>query len=222
MDSKQFDDLTKVLGGAPSRRGFVRVFGGGLAAIAAHFALDDSAAKRKKKKPKKGPRCGAKRCKDGQFCCDDTRRVCCQKKGGECCNPGPGSGSCCNRPNRCGLPIDDETALRECCPPERQWFTSVGLVRCCPAGTRALEGITSDDGACCPEEKYCGETCCADGQICAGGQCCSEGAACGSTCCLTEWCMGCVGGTCQDTCGHCQFCNGAGSCIDCGVGCCGG
>ena len=41
-------------------------------------------------------------------------------------------------------------------PAHRQWFTTTGLVRCCPAGTRSLgTGITSDDGPCCPEEKYC-------------------------------------------------------------------
>jgi hypothetical protein len=53
--------------------------------------------------------------------------------------------------------------------------------------------------------------------------CCSPGApACGDTCCPpAQFCYACIGGTCQSTCGQCQFCN-QGVCEDCGVGCCGG
>lgn len=189
MDSQQFDDLVKRFAEPASRRSSLRSMGA--AAVGGVFAfagLADAAVgkkKKKKKKKKKGERCGARTCAKSQFCCDDTSQLCCTK-GGECCNPGSGTGSCCDAPNRCGLPFGNDSAPRECCPPERQWFTSVGLVRCCPPGERAIKGITSDDGACCPEAKFCGDTCCADGLVCSDpdtGRCCAEGTACGLICC---------------------------------------
>src|SRR5687767_3257547 len=185
MDDARFDELTKGLS-ASSRRSLIAAAGtAALAALFGHDAADEALArKRKKKKKKKPPEpCGAATCAAGQFCCDDEREVCCAN-GSDCCNPGPGTGSCCPSPNRCGRPIGNDAAPSECCPPERQWFTNTGLVRCCPTGERSLgTGISSDDGPCCPEEKYCSQSptggkCCGDlAPICVDrstGRCCTE------------------------------------------------
>ena len=168
MDDKRFDDFARILGGPASRRSTVRSIGGGaLGAVLGLLGLADIEAGKKKGKgkgkgkDKKKKRCSGSRkcgkhcCGNGTFCCDDARKVCCAN-GSECCNPGSGTGSCCSSPNRCGRPYGNDAAPYECCPPERQWFTTAGLVRCCPAGTRSLgTGISSDDGPCCPEAKYC-------------------------------------------------------------------
>ena len=104
----------------------------------------------------------------GKFCCNPEQGLCCSKKNASCCNPEAGQGTCCAEPKQCAKPIGNDAAPYECCPKERQWTTNVGLVRCCPAGTRSLgTGISSDDGPCCPEEKYCSERT-------TGGKCCSD------------------------------------------------
>lgn len=230
MDGPNFDDLSRRVGTSLSRRRALWSLGGVLGGLAA--ALPDAPdvagkkKRKKKKKKKKGERCGSVRCRANQLCCDPANGVCCSKRGASCCNPGPGTGACCAGPNRCGRPWGNDAAPFACCPPERQWFTSAGLVRCCPPGTKSMgTGITTNGGPCCPEANACGKTCCNTGQVCADpatGRCCSEAAVCGKTCCLTEFCMACVNGTCQDTCPPCHFCNGSGACIDCGEGCCGG
>lgn len=228
MDGNRFDSLARALWVALSRRGIMRALGAGSAALVAPFARIDADAKskkgkrrRKKKHKKKGERCGRKRCKKSQFCCDDNRNVCCKKRGGECCNVGPGSGSCCNAPGRCGQPVFDDAAPAECCPPDRQWLTAVGLVRCCPEGTRALKGISATFGPCCPEERFCGNNnCCPDGFACTGGFCCAEANVCGNECCSKQTCRQCNGGVCEYMCGPNEFCI-QGVCDDCG-GPCGG
>ena len=278
MDDGRFDALTRALSDAESRRGVL----GQLIAVAGilGFASAPAAVQAKKRKNKNknkkhgkkkskgknkprqpddsrsGEQCGAALCTSGQFCCDDQRAICCAA-GDSCCNIGPGTGSCCLAPNRCGRPWGNDNAPFACCPPERQWFTATGLVRCCPTGTRSLgTGITSDDGPCCPEEKYCsnaltGGTCCGDlapvcldrasGRCCTADDacgaaccasvntcadpsrslCCPEGStACGNGCCSADFCMHCVGDSCEWKCGECEWCN-QGVCTDCGVGCCG-
>jgi len=217
MDGRTFDAWLRSL--TESRRSLL----GGLLVAAAGWNVVAHAAdakhKGKGKKHKKKHQqetCGHTACAAGQHCCDDQRGLCCSG-GAECCNPGAGTGSCCAEPNRCGQPWGNDAAPSECCPPERQWFTSTGLVRCCPAGTRSLgTGISSDDGPCCPEQKYCsqaptGGTCCGDlAPVCVDrstGQCCTEAATCGTDCCgFGEVCCNgtcctfgkiCDGGTCK-------------------------
>ena len=230
MDGERFDALVRGFGGRVPRRGALR-----LLAVAGPVGLlglaDGEARRRKKRKKRKEPPepCGAATCASGRFCCDDEREVCCAN-GSECCNPGPGTGSCCPSPNRCGRPYGNDAAPNECCPPERQWFTTTGLVRCCPAGTRSLgTGITSDDGPCCPEEKYCstsptGGKCCGDSApICvdrSAGRCCTEADKCGTDCC--GFGRTCCNGKC---CPFGQICDG-GACKcpsgvrQCGDTCC--
>jgi len=222
MDGDRFDRIARAVGDMPSRRDALRALvAGAFAAAVGEAPAEAEAAKR----CRGARRCGRRCCPKGKFCCDPERGACCAKGDG-CCNPSPGTGTCCARPNRCAKPLFDDDADTVCCPEKRQWFTTTGRVRCCPAGTRSLgTGITSDDGPCCPEKKFCGDTCCADGQICADpatGRCCPEGSACATTCCPTRFCYACVGGTCQPTCGTCQYCDGNGGCKECGVGCCGG
>lgn len=232
MEGPDFDDLSRRVGTSLSRRRTLWTLGGVLGGLLP--ALPDAsvdARKKKGKKKKKGERCGPVRCSTKQFCCDDASGTCCSKKGASCCNVGPGTGTCCAGPNQCGRPIGNDAAPQECCPPERQWFTTTGLVRCCPPGKRSLgTGISSDDGPCCPEEKYCstsptGGRCCSDdAPICmdrSSGRCCSEADKCGTDCCgYGETCCNgkccsfnqtCDGGVCKcapgvrqcgDTCCH--------------------
>ncbi|MGH2615267.1 MAG: hypothetical protein ACRDJC_08515 [Thermomicrobiales bacterium] len=257
MEGQRFDELTRLVGEPGSRRAAMRALGGSVLGVVLGLGglagLEAKKKKRKKKGKKKKQRpepCGAVICPVGQFCCDPTDGTCCAK-GDSCCNPEPGSGTCCPSPSRCGRPWGNDSAPFECCPPDRQFLTSVDLVRCCPAGTRAIQDFPVEDGPCCPEERICGATCCPEGQSCANeatgeccseaatcgdtccseqtpvcvdpatGRCCTEATACGNTCCLTDFCFGCADDTCQWTCGGCQWCNG-GVCEDCGVGCCGG
>ena len=204
-----------------------------LAALFGGERAEEALAKKRKKKRKKKqwppePCGGDTVCTNGRFCCDDEREICCAR-GASCCNIGPGTGFCCPSPNRCGRPWGNDDAPSECCPPERQWFTTVGLVRCCPEGTRSLgTGITSDDGPCCPEEKYCsqdltGGKCCPDvAPVCldrATGSCCNEEAACGDSCCQGEF-GDCCGGECRySEMGPWQDCGGF--CCWAGATCCG-
>jgi hypothetical protein len=223
MDDGRFDAFTRALSDAESRRG---VLGRLLvvAGILGSAALPDAAEARKrkgkgrkkgkgKKKPRQreksppGEQCGSALCTDGRFCCDDQRAICCSP-GDSCCNLGPGTGICCPSPNRCGRPWGNDNAPSECCPPERQWFTHTGVVRCCPPGTRSLgTGITSDDGPCCPEEKYCsqeltGGKCCGDlAPVCmnrATGRCCTPEGVCGNICCSGMFGV-CCNGECRLT-----------------------
>jgi hypothetical protein len=235
MDDSRFDELTKGLGAA-SRRSLVAAAGAAaLAALFGREGVDEAVARRKKRKGKgknkKKDRgvpepCGGETvCTAGSFCCDDQQELCCAP-GSECCNPGAGTGSCCPSPNRCGRPWGNDNAPFECCPPERQWFTYTGIVRCCPEGTRSLgTGITSDDGPCCPEEKYCGQfECCGDlAPICVNqstGRCCTEADKCGTDCCGFN--QPCCNGRC---CSFGQICDG-GACkcpsgvLQCGDTCC--
>ena len=266
MDQDRFDDLARSLTTATPRRSAVRGLAGALLAglfgwhgdqdAEAHNEREkckkindkdkrqrcvEQAEEHKKKHKKKSERCGPATCSSGTFCCDDARGVCCAS-GSECCNLGPGTGSCCASPNRCGRPYGNDAAPNECCPPERQWFTATGLVRCCPAGTRSLgTGITADDGPCCPEEKFCGDTCCPNlAPICidpatrrcctaegrCGSNCCStqSGETCcgGTTCCSTGRCFDCNNGSCVYRCAENEFCNRNGVCDSCGQFGCGG
>ena len=163
--------------------------------------------------------CGEAICSGGSFCCDDERAICCAS-GSSCCNVGPGTGSCCPSPSRCAKPVGNDDAPFECCPPERQ-FTGFGVIRCCPGGTRSLgTEISSDDGPCCPEEKYCsdqltGGKCCPDvAPIClnrATEQCCDEEHRCGDNCC-----SGSFSECCNGRCWHEDF----GPWTECGDTCC--
>jgi hypothetical protein len=238
VDDKRFDEFAKLLAVPASRRATVRsVTGGALAAMLGLLGRAGTDAKKKKgtgKSKKKScsgfRKCGNKCCDKGKFCCDDARKLCCPKNA-ECCNIGSGTGSCCSPPNRCGKPWGNDAAPSVCCPPERQWFTATGIVRCCPSGTRSLgRGISSDDGPCCPEEKYCstaqtGGKCCPDvAPICLNrstGQCCDEANKCGTDCC--GFGSVCCNGKC---CPFGQICDGGTTCkcptgvMQCGDTCC--
>ena len=233
MDALDFDDLTKRVGTSRSRRYALWAIGGVLGGLLPAIPGESvDAGKKKKRKKKKGEKCGPVRCSLKQFCCDDLRGVCCTKQAAACCNAAPGTGICCAKPNDCGKPWGNDSAPDECCPPERQWFTRTGIIRCCPTGTRSLgTGITSDDGPCCPEEKYCstattGGKCCGDlAPICLDkttGECCSEANRCGSDCC--GYGSVCCNGRC---CPYGQICDG-GVCKcpvgeeQCGTSCCKG
>ena len=178
MDDRRFDDLIRAVGGMPSRRDALRAFvAAGLAAVVAGETTEDSEAGTRRRRACRGARkCDGRCCPKRTFCCDPKRETCCAD-GDECCNPGHGTGSCCTRPSRCGKPYGDDGGDRVCCPPKRQFLTTTGLVRCCPPGTQALEGVTAEAGPCCPEERFCGDTCCNEGTYCADREtktCCGE------------------------------------------------
>jgi hypothetical protein len=224
MDPSRFDQLARGLGTTPSRRGLV---GALLGVVPALLGLGETQAATSCPANR---RCGAgKCCPKGGVCCNPNRKRCCGRTA-ECCNPGP-RGTCCARPNRCAKPWGNDAAPWTCCPKKRQWTTGTGRLRCCPAGTRSLgTGISSDDGPCCPEAKYCsqaptGGKCCPDAApVCvnkATGQCCTEADRCGTECC--GFGRPCCNGKC---CPFGQTCDG-GTCKcqpgvrQCGDTCCG-
>jgi hypothetical protein len=241
MDKAHFDELTRRLGGAISRRALARDLVAAVVALrgAVDLEADASArvgARQKKKRCPASRQCEAGCCPRRRVCCDPTSLTCCAK-GDECCNVGPGTGSCCRRPNRCGVPYGQDAAPQDCCPPERQWLTTTGIVRCCPEGTRSLgTGVSTNGGPCCPDAAYCGGACCAAGSVCvdpASQRCCAPEQVCGASCCAggdccngeccpsAQSCWGCVGGACQYLCGGNQYCT-SGVCKDCGPYGCGG
>jgi hypothetical protein len=226
MDSHRFDELTRALTNALSRRGLMVGAGGALGGLLGQANPFDAAAACKGLR-----KCGKHCCRKGQFCCDAKKKLCCSKKD-ECCNVDEPEAICCSRPRRCGKPFGNENAPWECCPPRRQWFTHTGRVRCCPDGTRSLgTDISSDDGPCCPEEKYCSEEptggkCCPDvAPVCIdrrSGQCCTDEARCGKNCC-----SGAFSDCCNDQCrfsdsGPWTACADGKSCCPAGQTCCDG
>ena len=253
MDDKRFDALAKFVGEPTTRRwAFRSLTGGAFGAVLGLLGLTETEAGKKGKKKRGGGgggggndgkgkgkgkkpscsglrKCGKRCCGKRQFCCDDARKVCCPDNA-ECCNVGPGTGACCSPPNRCAKPIGNDAAPSECCPPERQ-FTGFGVIRCCPGGTRSLgTEISSDDGPCCPEEKYCstsqtGGKCCPDiAPVCLDrntGQCCDEGNACGDTCCAPPFSQCCNGDCRHDDFGPWTPCGGTLCCWE-GRECCAG
>jgi hypothetical protein len=227
MDAGRFETLLRSFATSPSRRAALRgLVGSALVGALGWSGSEIPAVANKKKKKgnggggnqqkggkKKGKgkkkerraeECGPATCTNGTFCCDDARGVCCQP-GSACCNAAPGTGTCCVPPNDCAKPLGNDNAPYECCPPERL-FTGFGEDRCCPRGTRSLgTEISSDDGPCCPEEKYCsheptGGKCCPDvAPVCLNrstGQCCSEDQRCGDSCCSGPF-GDCCGGQCR-------------------------
>jgi hypothetical protein len=238
MDADRFEALLRSFTNSPSRRGALRVLvGSALAGSLGWLGGEQTRAAKKKKgggggskqkggkgkgkgkKKRRGEECGSATCGQGSFCCDDARGICCSQ-GSACCNAAPGTGSCCAPPNQCAKPIGQDSAPLECCPPERQ-FTGFGVIRCCPGGTRSLgTEISSDDGPCCPEEKYCsnaltGGKCCADlAPICVDRtteRCCTEENTCSDTCCAPPFSQ-----CCNDQCRHDDF----GPWTECGDSCC--
>jgi hypothetical protein len=212
VDANRFDAITRSLSTALPRRTAVVGLAAGLLRLAAEASV--VAGKGKKKPKKKGERCGKTTCPRGGLCCDPAKGRCCAK-GESCCNPGEETGTCCSARNRCGKPWGDETAPQECCPPQRQFLTSRNLVRCCPEGTRAIQHFPVSVGPCCPEERVCGDTCCAaDTPVCVDpeqGRCCTEQGACDTTCC-----SGLFGDCCE---GKCLF-SESGPWHSCGDFCC--
>ena len=225
MDPLRFDRLTRGLGAASSRRTLV---GALLGAVPALLGLSQAEAQATCPASR---RCGeGKCCARGGVCCDPRRKLCCGKTA-ECCNPGR-TGSCCERPHHCAKPFGSDSARYVCCPKKRQWTSTTGRILCCPAGKRSLgTGISSDDGPCCPERKYCslaltGGKCCPDfAPVCvnkATGQCCTEEKKCGTDCCGYN--QPCCNGRC---CPYGQICDGGTTCkcppevvLQCGDECC--
>ncbi|MCC6314663.1 MAG: hypothetical protein IT337_11705 [Thermomicrobiales bacterium] len=215
MDPTRFDAIARVLASRPDRRSVLQAAIGGALAAALGGASDAEAGKKNKKRKKKksncpqSRRCGKTCCGANKYCCNPKRGVCCAIMSQSCCNVGEGTGTCCSRPNTCGKPWGKDAADSVCCPEKRQWFTTAGLVRCCPAGTVSLgRGISTNGGPCCPQASYCGNNdCCGEGQVC-----CKHGPNDKGRCCDKHLCLGpglcCAPGAeifCPDTNPHCAF-----------------
>ena len=241
MESSRFDDLVRRLSAAPTRRDALRgVAAAALASLPGRSAADVAEAGRRRKRKRnrctEELRCGSDCCGRGRFCCFPDSDLCCAD-GTWCCPLATGY-ACCAAGESCSHPWGDDVT-NVCCPSERQWHTATDEIRCCPPGTIALDGITTDDAPCCPVEKMCGTTCCGDlAPVCidparercctesgaCGNECCVGGATCcGGECCFTDRCHECQGGTCVDTCnGPGDWCDRNGICQNCGEYGCGG
>jgi hypothetical protein len=215
VDDTRFDDLTRSLAGAKSRRSLLQALLG--AGVASGLAATDGSAtpkaaaarqKHKKKRCSAGRKCEDFCCAKGTFCCDPASKTCCAK-GDACCNALSGSASCCAAPNQCADPYGDDQAPSECCPPDRTWTNDVGVNRCCPPGTHALPDgqISTNGGPCCPVDSYCAGHCCAEGASCIDGQCCAGPQVCNNRCCASgqQCCMN-----------RCYLAPA----VPCGTGCC--
>ena len=125
---------------------------------------------------------GCKRCKGGSCTESDPDLLC----DGVCCGEGKvcTDDGCCSIARECGSLFG-----RECCPEGERCTEEDG---CCPQaracgngpGARAAEccdqGEECVDGACCPNERLCGDRCCPEGHRCTSGRCCRV---CGDACC---------------------------------------
>lgn len=250
MDGQRFDQFTRAWSGrAVSRREMLRLVGGGIVAsllgvvgragVAAQTCLAEGEVchssdqcclgrcKKKKGHTRGHCSCPATRqcetfcCGSDHFCCNPQDQICCPSDA-QCCNPGDGTGSCCAAPGSCATTFGDDTGPTTCCPPERTFLTSANIPECCPAGTVAVGGVTTNGGPCCPEAAACNGSCCSSGSVCVNGSCCAETNVCGSQCCSTAYCYGCNNGTCSYQCLSNQYCAFGGTCKDCPLTGCGG
>lgn len=81
------------------------------------------------------------------------------------------AGTCCKQGTAGALLFPEDGFGCTCCPKDRIWRGSTGVKRCCALGTRAVAGLTTNGGPCCPEENFCNGECCNSGYVCKDGQC---------------------------------------------------
>ena len=211
MEPSKFDELTKALATATSRRQALRRIGGILGGTALAglfpglvFASNSTCAKF----------CNA------VFGADTPAANQCISDAAH------GKGLC----NTCGSATPPSSIC--CTRNASNYCTSYSGAACCSSSATCL------NGSCCANANVCGSTClaapcaasqcqkcdpttgtcvstCTSTQTCIGGNCCDNAHVCGSTCC--DACSTCQGGTCVSSCASGQSCCN-GTCSDCPCG----
>lgn len=198
MDGQRFDDLTRLIGTGRSRRGVLRLIGGGLAAAVGLGGARQAGAQ--DKCLSEGSACFFdEECCDG-FNCDGGFCAGCQSSGAncefdeDCCGllvcAGNVCAETCNVTDEpCGLGVD-------CCV---GWFCN-GLSVCEPTPFVCGEegDLCKGDGTCCeghfcnPEDARCKliePICTAEGEMCETDAECCAGICCGNACHAIECCI---------------------------------
>jgi Stigma-specific protein, Stig1 len=233
MDPVRFDRLTRALGVARSRRGFL----GALVGVAALWRPGQARAQ-----GGMNPACpgcwahqtcmaGGTACCSGSVCPGPNGTEGCCPTGYFCCGIG-----CCVNGEICVTP-GTASVYRVCgaaCPPNRvecgDQCCAEGLVceenqcesPCPPTTVRCAHGLccggafTCENGWCvlpCPPgTTRCGGSCCTAEQVCGRGDRCVRNCPmgetpCGDACCSPGW--ACINGGCRLMCGRGEeFCNG--------------
>jgi hypothetical protein len=171
MDSQRFDELTRGLATARSRRDVVKSLIGGLFAGGAVVAAQRSGALAQ------GACAVDTDCGEGQICCTEV----CQTA--ECCLEDPDPNARCPEGTSCfegtcdpiGEPIVC-TADTDCGEGEICCAEACRPIQCCiddpDPNARCPEGTTCNEGQCVPVETPCSDdTGCADGEICCANVC---------------------------------------------------
>jgi hypothetical protein len=241
MNIRQFDDLTRSMVSARSRRGALRLLAG--AALGAFAARPEAGAARGKCKrgkelcrgdcvkvckglkqrnrrtcecdcPDRMKDCG-RTCIGRDRCCPNERRC---ASGG--CVP---KGACCHDEQRCADRSCRPKEGGECCPEERPCDGAcISAINCCPSTERQCRS-----GACIPKGNCCVDTeapcATAPGGCCnsaAGEECSDDG------CCNVLAGLEVCGGKCVDPTNDANHCGGygvkCGSCQTCQDGVCRG
>lgn len=180
MDDRQFDRLTRALGGAVSRRAaFKAVLGlGGVAVLAGNETLTSEAARRPAITPTPSHRCPGQQTWNGSACdCPSGNTTC----GPDCCPAG--LAVCCDSACCYGACYEEEL--------------------CCPSGQIVCNGDCLPPGVCCTDAD------CGSGQVqkCIDGHClgncipdgeegCTSDGECCSAICQSGRCAATIAGTC--------------------------
>lgn len=195
--TERFDELSRQVAGAPTRRGVLKMIGAAFGAAAAVTVLKPARATAFSCGPNAVPcgagttPCGICCCKAGVACRDASASLCGCAAGAQPCGS-----SCCAKGETCSDP-----ANAFCCP---AGTTPCGKA-CCRKGVACTSQSTSTCGgqvaACLAPRAICGSVCCDVGQTCVAGTCVSctctaENAACaagGSGCTCHERCENGIG-----------------------------
>jgi hypothetical protein len=207
MDGKRFDNLTRSVARATSRRTFLASVGAGLAGLVGGASALAA------------PRCKrlGQRCHSNADCCPEQNNAICAAFSGQCEACPAGStvcGGACVATACAGGQVFNPTTCQCSCPGGTIFCANTGTCRdlntderaCGSCATICAAGATCLGGVCtCPSgSQLCGSVCrdiLFDEQNCGGcGQVCSSGAVC-------------TGGQCECPLGT-AFCPGANQCVD--------
>jgi hypothetical protein len=206
MESDRFDNISRYLGAARSRRHALAALA---TALVAHLfrlsAPDEAEAKCKGYKGK---------CKSKSKCCDGVGLHCkkdrcrCKKGWKRCASSGKGCTHVKADPDNCGSCGNECPPATPCCINGScqemcggsccvdcyndvfQGLPQPGTETCCSSGSGALckgnKKDSSDDVCCWPDQECVAGECCSDGYdgaVICGGVCCASASCCNGECC---------------------------------------
>jgi hypothetical protein len=235
LKHEEFERLSRRMAAAPSRRGLLRIFAGGLAATATAALLPRGVSSQTPREdPTSTPRPDETPRSTSTPGPTETPRPTETPAATATATPPPAAPTVApSRAGAAGCPESTTTCGDSCCPAGTTCQAgqdsgqspscciedfALGTF-CCPAGQMPVDreldgGIVVFHKNCCPPARACDGLCCPDGQVCLGGACCDVHQICDSMCCPDgQSCNN--GGCCPPGQVHCP----GGGCCPSGMGC---